>query len=154
MSAAGATGPLGCIATGQPVFGVSSKGTELVTVDVDVDGSPMTWTGFLSEKTEAKTAEQLGYLGFDPTTGVIKPMLAIAVVEFEPYVNDEGVERQVRRVKWINDANRGPKFEPMAPAQKVAAMDRLRRVALGASTRTAKLPNSMKTPPPEDPDFG
>src|SRR5271167_752896 len=152
MSNAGATGPLGCIATGQPVFGVSSKGTELVTVELEVDGSSMTWTGFLSDKAEAKTAEQLGYLGFDTSTGVITPKHAIAVVELESFVGDDGVARTVRRVRWINDPSRGPKFEPMAPAQKVAAMARLQRAALGV--KTAKLPNSMKTPPPEDPDFG
>lgn len=115
-------------------FGESKNGTEQIAITFDLldesdapSGQTITWIGFFSEKTEARTVESVGHCGWDMATGPTNaPHVADNVVELvledEPY---EG--KSYLRVKWINRIGAKFAFEkPMDQGRTGALFARIK----------------------------
>ncbi len=123
------------------------KGTQGVTVTfVILDEGPaknrmVEWTGWLSENTEARTAESLAICGYDGTNPeTVKTNLVQLVIEHEPYTNPTtGKTYTNHKVRWVNDINRGrTQHAPMEGAERMSAMDRLKGLVLSEKQKLAQ----------------
>lgn len=124
-------------------FGESSqKGTpEVWTTFTLVDDGPyknamIDWHGYLTEKTEARTTESLGYCGYDgndPASVMTNDVQLEIEHEVNTYKDNAGVERQGKRarIKWINSSDRvRVTSKPMEPAKAMAAQERIKALML------------------------
>jgi|HubBroStandDraft_1064217.scaffolds.fasta_scaffold27962_2 hypothetical protein len=115
----------------------SKTGTKFAHVQFMVNGEPIAWQGWLTEKAEARTADTLTLLGFDgsdPAT-VMNSEVSITV-EHETYTTPEGVERVSAKIQWINDPNRARGMgQPMQPGEAAQAMARLKGLVLAAKAK-------------------
>lgn len=141
-------------AVGPMEFFVASTGSKGVKVPFQVNGEPIEWVGWLTERAEARTAESLALLGYDgEREESVCDREAQLVIEHEEYEADTqdgtGKEtRKVAKIKWINDPNRSRGFgEPLDAAAKVEAKGRLRALVLaqrqkltGATPKASALP--------------
>jgi hypothetical protein len=86
------------------VFGITQEGPQ--------KGQMMEWTGYLTEKSQARTAESLVLCGFDGTDyETIKKNEVLLVVVHEDQLpdpnNPNAPPRKRAKIAWINDPNRG-----------------------------------------------
>ncbi len=83
-----------------------------ITQEGEQKGQMIEWTGWLTDKSKARTAESLvlcGFDGADPET--VKKKEVLLVVEHEDVPadpnNPNAPARKRARVSWVNDPNRG-----------------------------------------------
>ncbi len=119
-------------AVGPIEFFEAATGTKGVRVPFQVDGEPIDWIGWLTEKAEPRTAESLALLGYDgehdESVGTRDVQL---VIELEEYESTEGEKRRAPRIKWINDpARRAGGGAPMSAGDAAAAKQRLKGLVL------------------------
>ena len=133
-------------------FGESSKGTEQIAITFDLldesdapSGQTITWIGFFSEKTEARTIESVGHCGWDMATGPSNAhRVADNVVELD--IQNEEYEGKVRtKVQWVNRIGAKFAFErPMDQNQKGSLFARIK-------ARSAAKPGSVPAAQPRRP---
>jgi hypothetical protein len=131
-------------AAGPAEFIRSSKNeTPGVKVPFVVEGEPIDWTGWLTEKAEVRTAESLALMGYDGAdeSSVMRQSVQL-VVEHETY-DVEGETRTAPKIKWVNDPNRARGMgEPMDAAGKAEAKQRLRGLVLAQKQKQGALPGA------------
>jgi hypothetical protein len=136
------------IATARAIDGLkmglsSDKGAEQVTVLFKLKGGPnngdnIEWTGYLTDKTLARTNESLRYMGWDGVDdkSVMKNDVSL-VIEIDEYKG-----KQRAKVQWVNSLAGNAK--PMTTAQSQSARQRLqaaeaaRKAAAGNSEITTE----------------
>ena len=139
-------------------FGESSKGTEQIAITFDLldesdapSGQTITWIGFFSEKTEARTVESVGHCGWDMATGPsnahrVADNVVELVIEDEPY---EG--KSYLRVKWINRIGARFAFEkPMDQGRTGSLFARIKARAASTGAAPAAQPR-RPAPQPQRP---
>ena len=134
----------------------SSKGTPEIAVEFvmcapEMEGQTITWHGYLSEKTEARTIESLrlcGWKGDDLTdlAGLDSNEVNI-VVEHEEYEGETHA-----RVKWVNRAGglavKAPMSADKAKAFAASMKNRIRSIDAAKGTKPA---GRQSSPPPGHP---
>lgn len=130
------------------------KGTPGVQVVVELKAGPnvgerITWIGWLTEATTARTGESLSYMGYDGSdpSSVMKKEF-IAVIEHETYQNTAGETKTRARVAWINDPSGGGRMAPMTGPEIAGAKERL-----AAALTAAKSKKTATGNPADDPKF-
>jgi hypothetical protein len=138
-------------------FGMSKNGNEQIAVTFDIlgeDDAPtgytITWIGFFTDKTEARTVESVGHCGWDMTLGPthaerIADNVVELVVEDEPY---EG--KSYLKVKWINRIGARFAFErPLEQSQRGSLFARIKAHAQGRGPSAAVAAPQPRRPTPQ-----
>jgi hypothetical protein len=143
----------------------SKKGTpEVWTTFSIVDDGPyknamIDWHGYLTENTEARTTESLGYCGYDgndPASVMANNVQLEIEHEISEYVDTAGAKRTGKkaRIKWINSTDRvRVSAKPMEPAKAMAAQERIKalmlqqKAARPAPTGDASFPHGANAQP-------
>lgn len=120
-------------------FGVSKNGNEQIAITFDIldegdgpTGHTITWIGFFTEKTEARTVESVGHCGWDMALGPthadrVADNVVELVIEDEPYEGKSYV-----KVKWINRIGARFAFErPLEQSQRGSLFARIKARAQG-----------------------
>ncbi len=113
----------------------SQKNTKFVAVNfqiVDDDNyageTPQAWKGYFTEKTEARTVESLQHMGYEGDNmedfanldregcARLLPSVVEIVCEPESFVGDDGNERTVVKVQWVNRVG-GGRFKAANPLE-------------------------------------
>ena len=113
----------------------NQKGTKYVAVNFEIvdddqynGETPHAWMGYFTDKTEARTIESLqhmGYQGDDLTEfanldragcASLLPNTVEIVCEPESYTDDQGNERTVLKVQWVNRVG-GGRFKAEKPLE-------------------------------------
>ena len=139
-------------------FGESKNGKEQIAITFDLldgendapTGHTITWFGFFTEKTEARTVESVGHCGWDMATGPTNAhRVADNVVEL--VIEDEEYEGKVRtKVQWINRIGAKFAFErPMDQSQKGSLFARIK--ARAQSKPSAVPAAAPRRPAPQRP---
>ena len=135
-------------AVGPVVFIAATTGSKGVKVPFQVSGEPIEWVGWLTEKSEAFTAENLALLGYDGERDEsVMGREVQLVIDHEEYENAEGEKRQAPRIKWINDPNRRSGLgTPMSAGDAAAAKQRLKGLVLAQRQKLAGTAASAAQP--------
>jgi hypothetical protein len=104
-------------------------------------GQTIEYVGWITEATEARTAESLALFGYDGenATTITRNKVAL-VIEHEDYTTNAGASKKRARVKWVNDpARAGAKFDALEPAMEIQLKSRLKGLMLAqAAAKPAK----------------
>ncbi len=138
-------------------FGESKNGKEQIAITFDLldetdteTGHTITWFGFFTEKTEARTIESVGHCGWDMATGPTNAhRVADNVVEL--VIEDEEYEGKVRtKVQWINRI--GAKFAFERPMDQGRAGALFARIKARAAAKPGAVPAAQpRRPAPQRP---
>lgn len=141
-------------------FGTSKKKqTDYVRVQFQVTDGPeagqlVSWDGYFTEKTSARTIESLRFCGCTFPNSNITDLAGIdtqtvhIVVEHESFTPEQGenagVEQVRARVAWVNDPNRGgvPEDQQMGDSAKKAFAAKMKGALLATGRNVAASPNS------------
>jgi hypothetical protein len=118
------------------------KGTPGYTVTLRIEdegpnkNAMIEWVGWMTEKTEARTAESLvllGYDGEDYKTVTRNDVMIVVEHETNTYTTATGEQKQGTRarVRWINDPARGgASMQPLDPGKALEMKARLKGLIL------------------------
>lgn len=119
---------------------VTANGNGNVVVGFSVDNQTVYWTGFLSEKTKAKTLATIARLGYRESSLINIaesdapellfdfPLGKVNVVVEEEHYEKEGESKSYHKVKWVNidgygESKKGMKRDDIYKNRKAFAFD-------------------------------
>lgn len=113
----------------------SQKNTKYIAVNFEIvdddhyaGETPQAWKGYFTEKTEARTVESLQHMGYQGDNmedfasldregcSRLLPGVVEIVCEPESFVGDDGNERTVLKVQWVNRVG-GGRFKASNPLE-------------------------------------
>jgi len=121
-----------------PEKGTPCAIVQLVLQDGPDMGATVEWIGWLTEKTEAKTAESMALMGYDGIRdeSIVRNNVQV-VIEHEHYMNVAGEQKTRVRVAWINDPSAAGRFETLAPGEVTGIKQRLQAAMIAAKAKAA-----------------
>lgn len=150
----------------------AQKGTPQVEVMFEILsegpflGESVPWSGYFTEKTEARTVESLMFMGWDGLKSIgdltaedVGAQVQI-VVEMDEYTSERGNTYRSPRVAWVNDPNSGGvTVKEMDAGKKAAFAERMKGLALGLKQKKGEAASAdptafdyganAKAPPPQ-----
>lgn len=133
------------------------KGTPCVEVDLRLEEGPdkgahITWVGWLTDGTIARTAEALGLMGADiDDLSTVGRQEVVAAIEHETFTRKNGEQGQRPRVAWINDPKGGGRMEPLSAPEISGVKERLKAAAMAARAKAGAPPAAVN--PDDEPRF-
>lgn len=145
-TARGVTAALGIASTGSEQIAV-----ELEVLDPDYAGQRITWFGFFTEATEARTFEALRHLGWKGDE--LTDLGGIDQNEVRIVCDNETYQGQTRlKVQWINAPGGLALKTPMTPEQVRAFAARMKSKAGASRAKMGTQSNGQDAPMPTDED--